>query len=58
MLFRLDKLKQSIVYIAIVIKYYDEVIDFYVNKIELIEDAYQPEQDKLWMDFFSVVRMI
>lgn len=58
MLFRLDKLKQSIVHIAIVIKDYDEAIDFYVNKIELIENAYQPEQDKLWMDFFSVVRMI
>jgi len=44
-------MKQSIVHIAIVVKDYDEAIDFYVNKLkfELIEDIYQPEQDKRWV---------
>ena len=44
-------MKQSIVHIAIVVKDYDEAIDFYVNKLsfELIEDTYQPEQDKRWV---------
>ena len=44
------RLKQSIVYIAIVVKDYDEAIDFYVNKLkfELIEDTYQAAQDKRW----------
>ena len=38
-------------HIAIVVKDYDEAIDFYVNKLkfELIEDIYQPEQDKRWV---------
>ncbi len=45
------RLKQSIVYIAIVVKDYDEAIDFYVNKLkfELIEDTYQAAQDKRWV---------
>ena len=44
-------MKQSIVHIAIVVKDYDEAIDFYVNKLNftLIEDTYQPEQDKRWV---------
>ena len=44
-------MKQSIVHIAIVVKDYDEAIDFYVNKLkfELIEDIYQPAQDKRWV---------
>lgn len=44
-------MKQSIVHIALVVKDYDEAIDFYVNKLkfELIEDSYQPEQDKRWV---------
>lgn len=44
-------MKQSIVHIAIVVKDYDEAIDFYVNKLkfELIEDTYQPEQNKRWV---------
>jgi len=43
--------KQSIVHIAIVVRDYDEAIDFYVNKLkfELIEDSYQAEQDKRWV---------
>ena len=37
--------------IALVVNDYDEAIDFYVNKLkfELIEDTYQPEQDKRWV---------
>ena len=44
-------MQQSIVHIAIVVKEYDEAIDFYVNKLkfELIEDTYQAEQDKRWV---------
>ena len=44
-------MKQSIVHIALVVKDYDEAIDFYVNKLkfELIEDTYQAEQDKRWV---------
>ena len=44
-------MKQSIVHIALVVKDYDEAIDFYVNKLkfELVEDTYQPEQDKRWV---------
>lgn len=44
-------MKQSIVHIALVIQDYDEAIDFYVNKLkfDLIEDVYQPEQDKRWV---------
>jgi len=39
-------MKQNIVHIALVVKDYDEAIDFYVNKLrfELIEDTYQPDQ--------------
>lgn len=42
---------QSIVNIALVVKDYDEAIDFYTNKLhfDLIEDTYQPEQDKRWV---------
>jgi catechol 2,3-dioxygenase-like lactoylglutathione lyase family enzyme len=44
-------MKQEIVHIALVVKDYDEAIDFYVNKLGfiLIEDTYQPEQDKRWV---------
>jgi len=44
-------LKQSIVHIALVVKDYDEAIDFYTKKLHfnLIEDTYQPEQDKRWV---------
>jgi catechol 2,3-dioxygenase-like lactoylglutathione lyase family enzyme len=44
-------LKQSIAHIALVVRDYDEAIDFYVNKLrfELVEDTYQPEQDKRWV---------
>jgi catechol 2,3-dioxygenase-like lactoylglutathione lyase family enzyme len=44
-------MKQDIVHIALVVRDYDEAIDFYVNKLkfELLEDTYQPEQDKRWV---------
>ena len=42
---------QSIIHLALVVKDYDEAIDFYTNKLhfELIEDTYQAEQDKRWV---------
>ncbi|MBY7785924.1 VOC family protein [Vibrio fluvialis] len=44
-------MKQSIIHISIVVHDYDEALDFYINKLkfELIEDTYQPEQDKRWV---------
>ena len=44
-------MKQSIVHIAIVVRDYDEALDFYTRKLNfvLIEDTYQPEQDKRWV---------
>ncbi|MEZ7818903.1 MAG: VOC family protein [Pseudomonadales bacterium] len=44
-------MKQSILHIAILVKDYDQALDFYVNKLkfELIEDTYQPEQNKRWV---------
>jgi catechol 2,3-dioxygenase-like lactoylglutathione lyase family enzyme len=42
---------QSIAHIALVVRDYDEAIAFYVGKLrfELVEDTYQPEQDKRWV---------
>ncbi|MEM7118208.1 MAG: VOC family protein [Chloroflexota bacterium] len=44
-------MKQSIVHIALVVRDYDEAIEFYTQKLHftLIEDTYQPEQDKRWV---------
>ncbi len=44
-------MKQSIVHIALVVKDYDEALEFYINKLHfvLLEDTYQPEQDKRWV---------
>lgn len=44
-------MRQNIVHLALVVKDYDEAIDFYTKKLhfELIEDTYQPEQDKRWV---------
>jgi len=44
-------MKQSIVHIALVVRDYDEAIEFYTKKLhfELIEDTYQPDQDKRWV---------
>ena len=42
---------QSIIHIALVVKDYDEAIEFYTKKLHftLIEDTYQVEQDKRWV---------
>jgi catechol 2,3-dioxygenase-like lactoylglutathione lyase family enzyme len=44
-------MKQCIAHVAVVVRDYDEAIDFYVKKLhfELLEDTYQPEQDKRWV---------
>ena len=44
-------MKQSIAHVALVVRDYDEAIDFYVNKLlfTLVEDTYQPAQDKRWV---------
>src|SRR5215217_9275445 len=44
-------MKQSIVHVAIVVRDYDEAIEFYTQKLgfKLIEDTYQPAQDKRWV---------
>jgi catechol 2,3-dioxygenase-like lactoylglutathione lyase family enzyme len=44
-------MKQSIVHVALVVRDYDEAIDFYTRKLNftLVEDTYQPEQDKRWV---------
>ncbi|NAS13865.1 VOC family protein [Poritiphilus flavus] len=44
-------MKQAIVHIALVVKDYDEAIEFYTQKLNfaLLEDTYQPEQDKRWV---------
>lgn len=42
---------QSVVHIALVVRDYDEAIEFYTRKLHfsLIEDIYQPEQDQRWV---------
>ena len=42
---------QSIVHVAVVVKDYDEAIEFYAQKLgfELLEDIYIAEQDKRWV---------
>jgi catechol 2,3-dioxygenase-like lactoylglutathione lyase family enzyme len=44
-------MKQSIVYVALVVRDYDEAIAFYTKKLHftLVEDTYQPQQDKRWV---------
>jgi catechol 2,3-dioxygenase-like lactoylglutathione lyase family enzyme len=44
-------MKQEIVHIALVVREYDEAIDFYTNKLNftLIEDTFQLEQNKRWV---------
>jgi catechol 2,3-dioxygenase-like lactoylglutathione lyase family enzyme len=42
---------QSIALVALVVRDYDEAIAFYTGKLgfTLVEDSYQPEQDKRWV---------
>ncbi|NTU62650.1 MAG: VOC family protein [Chloroflexi bacterium] len=44
-------MRQAILHVALVVRDYDEAIDFYCNKLHftLVEDTYQPEQDKRWV---------
>jgi catechol 2,3-dioxygenase-like lactoylglutathione lyase family enzyme len=44
-------MNQSLAHVAIVVRDYDEAIAFYVGILgfELVEDTYQPEQDKRWV---------
>jgi len=43
--------KQSIVHLALAVRDYDEAIEFYTKTLRftLVEDTYQPEQDKRWV---------
>ena len=42
---------QAIVHVALVVRDYDEAIEFYTKKLHftLVEDTYQPLQDKRWV---------
>lgn len=44
-------MKQSIIHVALVVRDYDEAIQFFCRKLKftLVEDTYQPEQDKRWV---------
>ena len=44
-------MKQSIVHVTLVVRDYDEAIQFFTEMLnfDLIEDRYQPEQDKRWV---------
>jgi catechol 2,3-dioxygenase-like lactoylglutathione lyase family enzyme len=44
-------MQQSIVHVALVVRDYDEAIAFFCGKLHftLVEDTYQPEQDKRWV---------
>ena len=44
-------MRQAIIHVALVVRDYDEAIEFYCQKLHftLVEDTYQPEQDKRWV---------
>jgi len=44
-------MRQAILHVALVVRDYDEAIQFYCEKLHftLVEDTYQPEQDKRWV---------
>lgn len=44
-------MNQSIIHVALVVRDYDEAIEFYCDKLhfKLVEDTYQPEQHKRWV---------
>ena len=44
-------MKQTILHAALVVRDYDEAIEFFCGKLhfELVEDTYQPEQDTRWV---------
>jgi catechol 2,3-dioxygenase-like lactoylglutathione lyase family enzyme len=44
-------MNNTIVHVALVVRDYDEAIEFFTNKLDfiLVEDTYIPEQDKRWV---------
>lgn len=44
-------MRQAIAHMALVVRDYDEAIEFYTKKLNftLVQDLYQPEQDKRWV---------
>ncbi len=44
-------MQQSIAHIALVVREYDEALNFYVGKLgfRVVENTYQPEQNKRWV---------
>lgn len=43
--------RQYLAHVALMVRDYDEALDFYVRKLgfALVEDSYVPEQDKRWV---------
>jgi len=48
---RLGSRRGGLAHVALVVRDYDEALDFYVGKLRfrLVEATYQPEQDKRWV---------
>jgi catechol 2,3-dioxygenase-like lactoylglutathione lyase family enzyme len=48
---RESQMNQSIAHVALVVRDYDEAIEFFTKKLDftLVEDTCQPEQDKRWV---------
>lgn len=46
-----SRMNQSLIHVALVVRDYDEAIEFFCQKLQfrLVEDTYQPEQDKRWV---------
>ena len=44
-------MQHAIVHVALVVRDYDEAIEFYTKKLgfRIVEDTYQPEQNKRWV---------
>lgn len=44
-------MRQTILHAALLVRDYDEAIEFFCGKLhfDLVEDTYQPEQDKRWV---------
>ncbi|MDD9910646.1 MAG: VOC family protein [Ahrensia sp.] len=44
-------MKQALAHVMVVVRDYDEAISFYCDRLgfNLVEDTYQPEQDKRWV---------
>ena len=44
-------MQQAIAHVALVVRDYDEAIEFFCGQLHftLVEDTYQPEQDKRWV---------